>query len=249
MNYLDITLPTLEENLALDEALLLEAEQGFTGETLRLWDAQSTFIVLGRGSKLGVEVMCDSARAARIPILRRVSGGATVLAGPGCMFYAVVLSLKARPQLRMLDEAHDFVMSNLLQVIQPLEPRAQFCGTCDLVIASRKFSGNSVRVGRDWMLYHGSLLLEMDLSQVSQWLKHPPREPDYRGGRSHREFLTNLELRRCDLAASFQAVWNARTAPQLSNQPQSSPLSVSLQSRVQQLVAEKYSQPAWNLSR
>src|SRR5581483_7530419 len=37
MHFLDLTLPTLTENLALDEALLLEAEEG-GAEVLRLWE-------------------------------------------------------------------------------------------------------------------------------------------------------------------------------------------------------------------
>ena len=36
MYFLDLTLPTLAENLALDEALLLDAEAGGP-EVLRLW--------------------------------------------------------------------------------------------------------------------------------------------------------------------------------------------------------------------
>ena len=38
MDFVDITLSTLNENLALDEALLLEAEAGRSGEVLRVWE-------------------------------------------------------------------------------------------------------------------------------------------------------------------------------------------------------------------
>ena len=38
MLYLDRTLPSAAENLALDEALLLESEAGRSGEVLRLWE-------------------------------------------------------------------------------------------------------------------------------------------------------------------------------------------------------------------
>ncbi len=37
MRFLDLTLTTAAENLALDEAVLLEAESGRGGEVLRLW--------------------------------------------------------------------------------------------------------------------------------------------------------------------------------------------------------------------
>ena len=48
MHFLDLTLPTIGENLALDEALLLQAEAG-GGEALRSWEWEQTCVVLGAG--------------------------------------------------------------------------------------------------------------------------------------------------------------------------------------------------------
>jgi len=49
MRYLDLTLPSPAENLALDEALLEEAEaSGRPTETLRLWEPRQPAVVVGR---------------------------------------------------------------------------------------------------------------------------------------------------------------------------------------------------------
>jgi len=49
MRYLDLTLPTPAENLALDEALLEEAERaGRATETLRVWEPREPIVVVGR---------------------------------------------------------------------------------------------------------------------------------------------------------------------------------------------------------
>jgi lipoate-protein ligase A len=86
MKLLDLTLPTPEENLALDEALLDEADAaGRPLETLRLWEPRQTFVVVGRSSSLEREVRLDRCRERGLPILRRVSGGAAIVAGPGCL--------------------------------------------------------------------------------------------------------------------------------------------------------------------
>ena len=100
MRYLDLTLPTPEENLALDEALLDEAElsEGPT-ETLRFWEAGGEMVVVGRSSVVDDEVRVEACRRAGVPILRRASGGAAVLAGPGCLMYAAVLDCRRRPEL------------------------------------------------------------------------------------------------------------------------------------------------------
>lgn len=239
MQYLEVTLPSIAENLALDEALLDEAQASDAQvETLRIWQAHSPFVVLGRSSRVADEVQQGIAAELSIPVLRRVSGGATVVAGPGCMFYALVLSLEQRPQLRMLDVAHQFVMGRLQSALQLLLPQLEFDGTCDLVVAGRKVSGNSVRLVRDWMLYHGTLLLNMDLTLADRLLNHPPREPEYRGGRSHTDFLANLQIPYSTVATALRSHWQA-DAP-----PASIPLA-----RMESLARDKYSQDAWNLAR
>ena len=239
MQYLELTLPSIAENLALDEALLDEAQTSDARiETLRIWQAHSPFVVLGRSSRVADEVQQHSTTELSVPVFRRVSGGATVVAGPGCMFYALVLSLEQRPQLRMLDVAHRFVMGRLQSALQSLVPQLEFNGTCDLVVARRKVSGNSVRLVRDWMLYHGTLLLDMDLALADRLLKHPPREPEYRGGRSHADFLANIQLPYSTVAAALRSHWQADL--------QYDPLPLG---RIESLARDKYSKESWNLAR
>ncbi len=121
MQCLDLTLPTAAENLALDEALLEEAEAAATPrETLRLWEPQQPLVVVGRSSRVDAEVRLDVCHELGIPVLRRVSGGAAVVAGPGCLMYALVLSYRLRPHLRVLSEAHRCVLDTLAAALAPL---------------------------------------------------------------------------------------------------------------------------------
>ena len=60
----------------------------------------------------------------------------------------------------------------------------------------KKISGNALRVRRQSVLYHGTLLDEFPLELVGQLLRHPPREPEYRHQRIHSDFITNLSLGR-----------------------------------------------------
>ncbi|MEO8269614.1 MAG: hypothetical protein ABI557_07840, partial [Aureliella sp.] len=239
MQYLELTLSSVAENLALDEALLDEAQvSNVQRETLRIWQAQSPFVVLGRSSRVADEVKQFCTVEQSVPVFRRVSGGATVVAGTGCMFYALVLSLEQRPHLRMLDVAHQFVMASLQSALISLVPQLEFDGTCDLVVSGRKVSGNSIRLVRDWMLYHGTLLLDMDLTLADRLLKHPPREPEYRGGRNHADFLANMHVPYSAVAAALRSRWNA------DSKYDSIPAE-----RIESLVRDKYSQDAWNLAR
>ena len=60
---------------------------------------------------------CD---ANQIEIIRRCSGGQTIVTGPGCLMYAVLLDYRRRPELRMLDRAHEFVIGKMKTAIQTL---------------------------------------------------------------------------------------------------------------------------------
>src|SRR5262245_42846766 len=112
MRLLDLTLPTPAENIALDEALLDAAEAGeLADDLLRLWESPQPIVVIGRSSRVAAEVNESACRLRGIPILRRASGGSAIVAGPGCLMYAVVLRYAGREHLRMLNEAHRHVLT------------------------------------------------------------------------------------------------------------------------------------------
>src|SRR5829696_720748 len=134
MYHLPLTLETPAANVALDEALLEAAVDGeLPGEVLRLWEPRQFSVVLGRSSALG-EVHQAACLADEVAVLRRPSGGATVVTGPGCLMYAVVLDLERRPELRGVDRAHQSVLSRMAAALTPLAAHVACAGTSDLTI-------------------------------------------------------------------------------------------------------------------
>ena len=236
MRYLNLTLPTAAENIALDEAILDEAETAATPiETLRLWESPQPVVVVGRSSQVETEVRVDACRAAGIPILRRTSGGAAIVAGPGCLMYALVLSYEQRPHLRALSEAHHTVLDTLAAALKPLVSDVQCRGTSDMALGILKFSGNSARCRRRYLLYHGTLLYNFPLDLIERCLTMPPRMPDYRERRPHGRFVANLPLQAETIRQSLVTTWNA-----------TEPCDTWPVERTAQLVREKYSRAEWN---
>ena len=236
MLLLDKTMPTPEENLALDEALLEQAEaDDSNSEVLRLWESEKHFVVLGRSSKLEEEVNTAYCREKNIPVLRRASGGASIVTGRGCLMYGLLLSYKLRPDLRMLDKVHLFVMHQIQLAFERLGLKIEFQGTCDLTFENRKFSGNSLRCKRDWLLYHGTVLYDFDLDLISKCLKSPKRQPEYRQDREHGTFVRNVAVNVGQLKGELTNVWQANSVFDLV------PLNLT-----QDLVVNKYSQMSWN---
>jgi len=247
MRYLELTLPTAAENLALDEALLEEAETASAPlETLRVWECPETVVVVGRSSQLRAEVDLSMCEQLGIPILRRPSGGGAVVLGPGCMMYALVLSRELRPALRRIDDAHAYVLERMVTALADYAPGIERAGTSDLVLVQGnspnrqllKCSGNAVRVKRRHLLYHGTLLYDFPMDRIASCLLIPPRMPEYRAGRSHDRFLMNLPIARETLCSLLPRAWSAEEGA-----------AAWPQARTAQLTREKYCQATWNAQR
>ncbi len=241
MQKLELTLPNAAENLALDEALLDGCAAGeIACGVFRLWEPDHYFVVLGRSSRPELEVNLDACRQQSIPVLRRTSGGGTILAGPGCLMYAVVLGFHKYPELRAIDRAHQFVRQRLAESLAPLVPGIHTVGTSDLAIDTgdqslQKISGNSLRAKRTHLVYHGTLLYDFDLARITQFLATPTREPTYRDGRSHREFVANLPVSREQVVTALLTGWQVRGS-----------LAAWPEERTKEIVRKKYiDDPKW----
>src|SRR5215831_11254102 len=143
MRCLDLTLPTMEENLALDEALLLEAEAGRGGEALRFWEWPSPAVVLGAGCRVAEDVDEGACRADGVPILRRSSGGGTVLLGKGCLLFSLVLAYARSPLLGEIRSSYRYILGLLRDALANVMPGIACAGTSDLAADGLKFSGNA----------------------------------------------------------------------------------------------------------
>jgi lipoate---protein ligase len=236
MKCFDQTFDTPQENLACDEALLDWCEDGFGDEILRFWEPRQHFVVLGYSNKARAEVNLDSCRALGIPVLRRCSGGGTVLQGPGCLNYALILKIQSGSPLEGITEAHTFIMNRNREALNSLlDGNVLIQGYTDLTMNGRKFSGNSQRRKRRCLLFHGSFLLDLDLDLVEQVLQVPAKQPQYRRARSHQDFLINLQIAPENIKEAMKQAWSAHE-----------PLEGFGENRIPQLVEEKYSTDAWN---
>jgi lipoate-protein ligase A len=198
------------------------------------------FVVLGYANKVREEVDIEACRANDVPILRRCSGGGTVLQGQGCLNYSVILRIGDTPELQSITTTNHFVMERNRQALASLLGKAVTIeGFTDLAVGGLKFSGNAQRRKRDWLLFHGTFLLrDFDPNLMEKILLPPPRQPAYRQGRSHTKFVTQLNIASDTVKSALRDAWDANT-----------PATDIPRERITQLVAEKYSREEWNLSR
>lgn len=234
---LDLTLPTLAENLALDEALLLEAEDRTGSEILRFWEWPTPSVVLGAGGKLAEDVVEDSCLRDAIPIQRRSSGGGTVLLGRGCQLFSLILRFDRDPALKDVNASYRFIMGRLIHALRPIA-EVEHSGISDLAVAGRKIAGNAQQRKRDHVLHHGTLLYSFDLDLIPRYLRMPKKQPGYREGREHESFVTNLPADAATLKQALSAEWQAEVRPiELPRQ------------RITELLKDKYESEEWSRRR
>jgi len=196
--------PTVEMNLAVDETLAREA--GETGRrVLRLWWGSGTVAVLGAGDKPEQVLNFDECAKRGVGWIKRVTGGGTVLQTPGVFNYSYTAPDPHRFDLeRVFEQGARLVVDAL----DRLGVSAQMRGTSDVAVGDRKISGNAQ--ARKWkaVLLHGTLLVDVDIELMQAVLQHPLKEPDYRRGRPHSEFVTTLgELCICATRAEIEAAF------------------------------------------
>jgi lipoate-protein ligase A len=109
MRFLDLTLDTPTENLACDEALLDLCEEAGV-EVLRFWESRQHFVVVGYGNRIESEVNAEECKRRGVAILRRCSGGGTVVQGPGCLNYNLTLRIPESGPLTTVTGTNEFVL-------------------------------------------------------------------------------------------------------------------------------------------
>lgn len=192
----DISFQCPEDNIHYDDVLLELAEQDRTGEILRLWESPVSFVVLGRIGKPEQDVHVSLAFQDRIPILRRSSGGGTVLQGRGCLNYSLILCIQDHPGLRDIRKSYQILLQNIIALLEPLGVHCAIRAVSDLVLLpeEKKFCGNAQRRRRKFLLHHGTILYDFDISLMERYLKIPMSMPEYRRKRSHEDFVANVKV-------------------------------------------------------
>lgn len=217
--------PTLAQNVHFDDVLFQLAQKTGAGECVRFWESPQYGIVLGRIGKEEDDIDLEAAVKDGIPVIRRSSGGGTVLQGPGCLNYALILSKQKHPVLNDLRGSYQWISQKIIDVLKIQGIEALFCPISDIALASnqKKFSGNAQRRAKDYILHHGTILYNFDLPRIAQYLKLPKDMPNYRNARSHLDFVSNIYINPSQFQRSMAQAFEAPdTAQPLTPQELSS---------------------------
>ncbi|NLE34470.1 MAG: hypothetical protein GX622_05160 [Bacteroidales bacterium] len=162
--------------------------EGATG--ILVWQPQETVIVLGQSNSIESSLCMEAVAADKLRVTRRPSGGETVILTPATVAFTVAKHFPAMIRFReFFSMVNSVVIEGLSGMgVSDLGSR----GISDITIGNRKILGSSMRKVSDKLVYHAVLNLAEDPALFTRYLRHPGREPGYRAGRSHHEFVTSL---------------------------------------------------------
>jgi lipoate-protein ligase A len=174
--------------MRIDEIIFKEASKSFF---LKCWIPEDTTVVLGRSNDPEKECHLEACEKEGIEVLKRAGGGGTVVLHGGC----VVVSFGGWMEHHFKNDVYFSLINQ--SIASTLEAELGSLkiverGISDLAIGDKKIAGTSLFRSKGYLLYQASILVDSRIHIIEKLLKHPTKEPDYRGGKSHRNFVAGL---------------------------------------------------------
>ncbi|MBQ0025561.1 MAG: lipoate--protein ligase [Bacteroidales bacterium] len=171
-------------NLAEEEYLL----KSINKPVFRLWRNEPS-VIIGRNQNALAEIDSDYVRSNGIKVVRRLTGGGAVFHDLGNVNFTFVDAAVAGEDTSAMFRRFT---APILSALRNLGVDARLEGRNDLVIDSRKFSGNAVCIHRGRILQHGTLLFSASMNNLAGALRAREEKFTGRAVKSNRSRVTNI---------------------------------------------------------
>ena len=226
-------------NIASEEYLL----QQYPGEEIFLLYVNAPSIIVGRFQNTLAEINLDYVSQKQIKVVRRLSGGGAVYHDLGNLNFSFHTPLGD-------DDFSDFskFTQPVVDLLNGQNVPARLEGRNDLLVDGKKFSGNAKLARNGKMIQHGTILLDSEMSVLSEALKINPLKFRDKAVKSARARVTNL----VDYFPGGMTVakFKQLLIDQILNENQSNSTIHQLNpedvAKIEKLAAEKYSTWDWN---
>ena len=157
-------------------------------------------IVMGISGKYEELISAEKILRAPLPVIRRFSGGGTVVVDPQTLFVTLIIQSSDVP----IPPFPRFIMEWTAQLYRPLfKTNADIFKENDYVLGEKKWGGNAQSIIKGRWLHHSSILWDFQ-EDLMDYLHFPKKTPSYREGRSHKDFLCTIRDFYPDSSQFFQ---------------------------------------------
>ena len=159
-----------------------------------VWQPQEVLVILGRSNnKVEEVVFVNKTQEDNVKVYQRPTGGQSVVLSPKMLIISITeplnSSLPSKEYFRLYNEITIRALETL--GIEDLGVK----GISDIAIGNKKIAGTAMYRNRQQVFYHAVLNVAEDVNIFERYLKYPPTVPDYRKGRSHKEFVTSIHAK------------------------------------------------------
>lgn len=172
------------EQLRLEEALLRADDNNWC----LINSGCPKAIVMGISGKVDQMLNYDLLKQHPIPVIRRFSGGGTVVIDPSTIFITWICNAVDSAVPCCPTKLHEWSASFYQASFPSLKMHLR---ENDYVIGDRKFGGNAQYLCKGRWLHHSSLLWDYHPDNM-EYLQIPPKMPNYREKRQHDDFLCRI---------------------------------------------------------
>jgi len=162
-----------------------------------VWQPERQCLVLGQSNTPENSLIIENVAGDNIPVTKRPSGGEAVMLTPATIAFTVSKVFNTPVHFRDFFRMVNNIVIDCLADLGVRDLGSK--GISDITIGNRKILGSSMRNTHGCLIYHAVLNVSEDPDLFEKYLRHPKREPDYRTGRSHAEFVTSLKAEGYDL--------------------------------------------------
>lgn len=186
MRYLASPSLDIRQNLAIETYLMEHAD---LTEPILYFYVNSPCIIVGRYQNVLAEINQQYVKDHHIILTRRTSGGGAVYDDLGNVSFSFI----TKDDGDAVGNFKRFTDPVIKALHQMGATGAAMTGRNDLTIDGKKFSGNAMHVENGRMFSHGTLMYDVDQTQIEQALQVPADKLATKGIKSVRSRVTNLK--------------------------------------------------------
>jgi len=231
--------------MAIDEAILTNCIKNKI-PCLRFFEWEPSCVTIGFFQAIKKEVDLEKAKSEGIDVVRRYTGGGAVFHDKE-LTYSIFLPEEMVG--RDILDSYDLICGGIIKGFEKLGIKAEFKAINDIIVNGKKISGNAQTRRNNWVLQHGTILLDVDVEKMFSLLKVPDEKIRDKLIQVVKERVTSIRHEGYNF--SFKDIKEALVFgfSELFGEFEQSLLTKEEVELSEKLVKEKYSTNEWNFKR
>ena len=233
--------------LAVDEASLAWVAQGEEG-VLHLYRFDPPAVVIGYHQDPQHEADLEACRTLGIDVFRRLTGGGSILMGPGQLGLALAMPRRAVSTAGGFGPVFEMLSTGIIEALRSYGIESVLRAKNDLAVDGRKICGVGAYTDAQGMLmFHASTLVDFDYDKMMQVLRIPEAKFRDKFVEQARQGMTTLceQVGRKVDVAEFAAAVEDGYRSRLGVEMRHVELSAERWRDVERLAEGRYRDPGW----